>query len=318
MQDQGKRLLLAVALALGVMLVWNMMFSPPKEPTKPTPAPQGSGDVLVAPSSPAATPTHSATPARARRRAAPSAPRGEEQTIALRVPDSSTATFSSYGGAWPSWQLTDKRYERDKTKGELHPGDCREPDTGAFAVNFAGLDVRAAARRPSGRATQKSRHRGRLHARRPSTSTSRRRSRSSRSRTCVRHDGQGEGKVPAGHDRDADARGHVVRVPGSEGSTEAVEPGASRRARGTRRRCAATASISHTRRQGADREAALRARHPVDRLRASVPARGVRAASRDEGEPIDEAYVRRSATSGLMRTDILFPPVDARGRATSR
>ena len=27
MQDQGKRLLLAVALALGVMLVWQMVFS---------------------------------------------------------------------------------------------------------------------------------------------------------------------------------------------------------------------------------------------------------------------------------------------------
>ena len=33
MQDQGKRLLLAVALALGVMMIWQVMF--PGEKPKP-------------------------------------------------------------------------------------------------------------------------------------------------------------------------------------------------------------------------------------------------------------------------------------------
>jgi hypothetical protein len=36
MQDQGKRLLVAVALALGVLLVWNM-FAHKDEPPKPKP-----------------------------------------------------------------------------------------------------------------------------------------------------------------------------------------------------------------------------------------------------------------------------------------
>jgi hypothetical protein len=39
MQDQGKRLLLAVALALGVFLVWNM-FAPQEPPKPPPPAQQ--------------------------------------------------------------------------------------------------------------------------------------------------------------------------------------------------------------------------------------------------------------------------------------
>jgi YidC/Oxa1 family membrane protein insertase len=41
MQDQGKRLLLAVALALGVMMIWQVMF--PGEKPKPKPATDGSG-----------------------------------------------------------------------------------------------------------------------------------------------------------------------------------------------------------------------------------------------------------------------------------
>ena len=40
MQDQGKRLLLAVALALGVMLLWNVIF-PSKKADPPKPAPAG-------------------------------------------------------------------------------------------------------------------------------------------------------------------------------------------------------------------------------------------------------------------------------------
>lgn len=125
MQDQGKRLLLAVALALGVMLVWNFIFPPKEEPKKPPPSPTetGSGSAsepAPAPTGPLAVPEIEA-------------PRGPEERISLESPDF-IATFSNYGGVLTSYQLTDKRFDRDQTKGELVAQDV---DTGAFGVNFA-------------------------------------------------------------------------------------------------------------------------------------------------------------------------------------
>ncbi len=135
MQDQGKRLLLAVALALGVMLVWNMVFSKKEDP-KPAVG-SGSGSAIVgapvAPPSPVGQSTEAPAPAAAGPSMA-EAPRGPEQKIALAFPDKFTATFSSYGGALVSWKLADPRYERDATKGELLPG---MENTGAFLVDFA-------------------------------------------------------------------------------------------------------------------------------------------------------------------------------------
>lgn len=143
MEGQGKRLLLAVSLALAVMLVWQLVF--PSKKDEPEPA-KGSGSAVVAPTqalpppgvgapSPAAAPTPTAGSGTAP--AAPviqaEAPRGPEQTIDLAFPGKFTARFSSYGGALVSWKLADPRFERDGTKGELLPA---LPDTGAFYVNF--------------------------------------------------------------------------------------------------------------------------------------------------------------------------------------
>jgi YidC/Oxa1 family membrane protein insertase len=135
MQDQGKRLLLAVALALGVMLVWQMVFSKKEEP-KPDAGSASGGSAVAAPVAPPtpvgisiepmAPGTHATTMAEA--------PRGPEQKIAITFKDKFTATFSSYGGALVSWKLADGRYERDDTKGELLPG---RDHTGAFLVDFA-------------------------------------------------------------------------------------------------------------------------------------------------------------------------------------
>ncbi|MFN0250833.1 MAG: membrane protein insertase YidC [Kofleriaceae bacterium] len=126
MQDQGKRLLLAVALALGVMLVWNFIFPPAQEQKSPDTTAQGSGSAGSA----AATPPPSTGPI------VPSeieAPRGAEERLSLAFPNFSV-TFSSYGGNLVSFKLSDKRFDRDQTKGELI---SQEPDTGAFGVNFA-------------------------------------------------------------------------------------------------------------------------------------------------------------------------------------
>src|SRR5215471_8713545 len=122
MQDQGKRLLLAVSLALGFMLLWNMVCRP-KEPDQQQQQAQQN----------AVTQTHNVpTTSSVGAGAAPAANRSAEQNIVLAFPNV-VAKFSSYGGDLASWKLTDKRYEHDVTKGELL---AKQPDTGAFAVNF--------------------------------------------------------------------------------------------------------------------------------------------------------------------------------------
>lgn len=162
MQDQGKRLLLAVALALGVMLVWSVMA--PKEEPKPGtgsaqlgPKPAGAPQVGVAAGTPAA--SAPGTPAPSAQSAAPTPPgqpRPPEVPITLTF-DNFVATFSNHCGGLKSWRLTDARYEHDATKGVLVPEKstllvadgsgkrapvpaeqlARMPDCGAFEVNFA-------------------------------------------------------------------------------------------------------------------------------------------------------------------------------------
>jgi YidC/Oxa1 family membrane protein insertase len=150
MEGQGKRLLLAVALALGVMLVWNMVFPTKKDepPPPPTTLATGSGsnvtvppasqvgvpEIPVAPSAGSGSGSGSSAPAAVVQPAAIEAPRGPEQKITLAFPDRFTATFSSYGGALTSWKLADPRFEKDKTHGELLSPEIEK--SGAFLVNF--------------------------------------------------------------------------------------------------------------------------------------------------------------------------------------
>jgi YidC/Oxa1 family membrane protein insertase len=139
MQDQGKRLLIAVALALGVMFAWQTFFAPKDEKKPPPTTAQGSqvgsaagsnagsnAVVATVPSSVGVSTQPSATPA------APVA-RGPEVPITLTFPNF-VATFSNYGGVLKQWHLTDKRYDKDKNKGDLLP---QAPSTGVFGVNFA-------------------------------------------------------------------------------------------------------------------------------------------------------------------------------------
>jgi YidC/Oxa1 family membrane protein insertase len=148
MQEQGKRLLLTVALALGVILLWNTVFHK-DEPPKPGQT-TGSGAV---PTQAVATVPHigpiDGGPSGA------AAPAGE--TIALAF-DNVVATFSSTCGGLSAWQLTDKRYHRDATKGEFLPTRAEmtvvdataKPDAaagvddacGAFNVNFVTASSR--------------------------------------------------------------------------------------------------------------------------------------------------------------------------------
>jgi YidC/Oxa1 family membrane protein insertase len=138
MENQGKRLLLAVGLALLVILGWNLIF-PTEKPEPTTPAP-GSAQV-VPPSAPGVAPAPSA-PGVAPAPVAPTpekpevalAPRPKAEETTLSFPGRITATFTSHGGALQQWKLADPRFEHDDTKGKLLPEADKHPDTGAFLV----------------------------------------------------------------------------------------------------------------------------------------------------------------------------------------
>jgi YidC/Oxa1 family membrane protein insertase len=120
MQDQGKRLLLAVALALGVFLVWSL-FAKQDEPVKPAqtashttgsgaaPAPGQPGQIPAVPQIGPPDGSAGAQPSPA-----------EAATLSLPF-DRFVATFSSACGGLTSWKLTDARYQHDTTRGELLP-----------------------------------------------------------------------------------------------------------------------------------------------------------------------------------------------------
>ena len=131
MENQGKRLLLAVGLALAVMMLFQLVWGK-KDEKKPA---AGSGSQIVDTAGGTAKPT--APPIAT----TPEAPRGPEETIVLSYPKL-TATFSNYGGALVSWRLTDAKFEKDAStqhKGELLPARA---GTGAFYVDFRRSDLK--------------------------------------------------------------------------------------------------------------------------------------------------------------------------------
>lgn len=129
MQDQGKRLLLAVALALGVFLVWSMVAKH-DEPPKP-----GETSGQTGSSAAGSSVAGSAVPAGqvaavphigpAEGAGSPEAPVAAEATTLTLPFERFVATFSSACGGLTSWKLTDQRYKRDATGGELLPSRSR-------------------------------------------------------------------------------------------------------------------------------------------------------------------------------------------------
>jgi YidC/Oxa1 family membrane protein insertase len=126
MQDQGKRMLLAVALVLGVLLVWNM-FAPKDEPPPSTTTPAAAAPRAATPLVGPAVPDGAV------------APRPEEQTLTLAF-DNVAVTFSSYCGGLTSWKLAAAQYDHDVTRGELLPSKASlEKNHGMAADQLANL-----------------------------------------------------------------------------------------------------------------------------------------------------------------------------------
>jgi YidC/Oxa1 family membrane protein insertase len=156
MEDQGKRLLLAVAAAMGILLVWQLVF--PSKPEEPKP---GSGSAVTAPvvagnpigqpvagaPAPAVTPVPATgsvgptvgsgssvapapTPAPTGARVHPRVPTDEISLETAEV----TAAFTKWGGNLISWRLRDERYMTTTDRGELVPGGAL--GGAAFDVNF--------------------------------------------------------------------------------------------------------------------------------------------------------------------------------------
>jgi YidC/Oxa1 family membrane protein insertase len=111
MQDQGKRLILAVGLALGVLLLWQKLFPPKDEPKPPPGVGSGSSALVVPTAQPRSLVGYEGE--------APNAP---SQLITLKFPNF-TASFSNIGGVLKTWHLSDPRYVEDATKGELISGE---------------------------------------------------------------------------------------------------------------------------------------------------------------------------------------------------
>jgi YidC/Oxa1 family membrane protein insertase len=120
MENQGKRLLIAVVLALGIVVVWNLLFPSDSPQKKATPDLTGEKPRV---DSPVGIPT------------------GASEVVAAYPAQEDITTFeypnlrvelSSRDAKVVSWVLLDKKYERDWRKGEM----IGSREHGALSVNF--------------------------------------------------------------------------------------------------------------------------------------------------------------------------------------
>jgi YidC/Oxa1 family membrane protein insertase len=132
MEDQGKRLLLAVAIAFGLMLVWMYLFPPePVEPERPDPA---DGERVAEERPVDETAAETAPDAEAAGDVEAPAPRPEEELFAFEF-DAFRAEFSTYGGSLTSWELKDERWAKNGQLLDLVETGAR-PETRPFRISF--------------------------------------------------------------------------------------------------------------------------------------------------------------------------------------
>ncbi|MBT8494905.1 MAG: membrane protein insertase YidC [Deltaproteobacteria bacterium] len=138
METDGKRLLLAVGLAMGLMLVWNLLFPPdPAEKSKP----ESDSSEETAEGGDSEAESDKPKPADGNKAESDEGNgetkvvRGPEKTVTL-ASDGVVAEFSSYGGVLKSWKLMDERF---RVKGQPLDLVRTTPEEGLpFATSFAG------------------------------------------------------------------------------------------------------------------------------------------------------------------------------------
>ncbi|RMH40319.1 MAG: membrane protein insertase YidC [Deltaproteobacteria bacterium] len=111
MEDQGRRLLLAVAIAFGLMLVWQWLFPPQRKPK-----PDAAAEPAVEEAQSGAEGDGAGRGEEPGEEAA--GPRGPERRYELAF-DKFTVQFSTYGGALASWKLTEPKFADRSVDG--HP-----------------------------------------------------------------------------------------------------------------------------------------------------------------------------------------------------
>ncbi len=113
MEDQGKRILLAVAAAFGIMLVWGYLFPPtppaPKDSSAEV-APDASSSAELA-AKDAAEPPEMAEPS-------PTVARGQEQQLSFTF-ERFGAELSSYGASLSRWELLGDKYRDANRDGPI-------------------------------------------------------------------------------------------------------------------------------------------------------------------------------------------------------
>jgi YidC/Oxa1 family membrane protein insertase len=150
MEDQGKRLLLAVAVAFAIMVAWTMLFPPEPPERKEAPGQDEAGQVSR-PDRGADPPGREAGGAPGvgepgQPSVAPVAERGPEELITV---ESGTvrATFSSWGGALKSWELIGDQFHVPG-RPDLHEDMVRLGDHGFYSF-LVGFDSRSTLQIPA-------------------------------------------------------------------------------------------------------------------------------------------------------------------------
>jgi YidC/Oxa1 family membrane protein insertase len=139
MEDQGKRLLLAVGISMVLVLGWQFL-QPKQQPKPPTPAAAtttpvaGDAGVAAPGAASAASPATAATdPSKPAEPAAPACDAKTAQTEILSTPRV-RAVFSECGGALASWRMVDTKYTQRSPDGKTNvPLDLvARPEQSAF------------------------------------------------------------------------------------------------------------------------------------------------------------------------------------------
>lgn len=146
MEDQGKRLLLAVLVAFGIMLLWDLLLRPdpppekkPDQPAEISKTDNGGQKQEPSPGPDSGKALSVVEPDKAP--AAVQAERGAEQLFTFDFPNY-RATFTSYGGTLKSWELMGEKYQYREGEAirQMDLVRTKEEELLPFAVRFDKMD----------------------------------------------------------------------------------------------------------------------------------------------------------------------------------